>query len=160
MAAETIARIALKQKRESLRSSNILATPMIRATGWALNLHFSPMPIKSPLTWCQSLCLMPQQNMALYEFIEGEKLVAGEITQKEVDKAIEFFCRLNAPGGVRKRLPLATLPKPAFPSRNIYASSKSDREISMHRSRYKGKSGCATSRRRTEAGLDGRCKKG
>lgn len=36
-----------------------------------------------------------ENGMALYEFIEGQPLKAGEVTADELSQAVEFFCLLN-----------------------------------------------------------------
>ena len=49
----------------------------------------------------------PVHNLALYEFIEGERIVADEVTQGDVTTALEFFLALNKD---RVRLEATSLP--------------------------------------------------
>lgn len=45
----------------------------------------------------RAIAKLPVYNIALYEFIEGLPLAAGEISQKEVNTAVDFFCKINQP---------------------------------------------------------------
>jgi hypothetical protein len=46
-------------------------------------------------------------GLALYEFIEGDKLAPGELRDEHVERALDFFSRLNAPAA---RLSAGALP--------------------------------------------------
>lgn len=53
------------------------------------------------------LARLPEERVALYEFIEGDKLSAGEIGEEEVRRAATFLAELNTP---ERRLKAADLP--------------------------------------------------
>ncbi len=44
-----------------------------------------------PIPYAQNI----EESLALYELIEGRPLTAGDITEREVKQAIQFFCLLN-----------------------------------------------------------------
>lgn len=49
----------------------------------------------------------PERNLALYEYIEGKRIVAAQVTPREVTAALEFFLALNRDRG---RLEATSLP--------------------------------------------------
>ena len=45
----------------------------------------------------EPLAALPERRLALYEFVPGTKLTAGDIRAKHVDQAAAFLCALNGP---------------------------------------------------------------
>lgn len=45
----------------------------------------------------KALACLPEHNLALYEFIEGKKLNASEVSENRIIEAAQFFAQLNKP---------------------------------------------------------------
>lgn len=60
-------------------------------------------------------------KMALYEFIQGQPLTENEITETEVNEAIDFFCRLNEPRSRAQAAHLANASEACFSIEDHFA---------------------------------------